>query len=440
MTEQPQGRRGSRVAERAPRGLLLAVVTVLLTVGALAVAGAVPESAGPRPAGEPPAQISGRTFVCTAGIEDAELVRGSGVGRKVETRKLAEPVRLDADGQRARDSFALQVVRGADRLALGRCPEPANEWWFVGAGAGVRHSTTLVVDNPRAGEAVFDIEVLGPRGPVEAPGLRGVTLPGGATRSFDLSKVAGSVGNLAAHVTTSRGLVSVGAADRFAVGRLGATTAREWLPDQGAARRQVTLVGLPAQPDRAELLVANPGQVDSVVEVELVGEKGPFAPRGGESVTVAPGSVARVDLTGAFDGTAAAVRLTAESPVVGTVRSLRGGDTTFATAATALQGSSAFGVPAAGNRRVVLTALARDASYRLVTYDGAGKELDRKPVRTEAETTTAVPLPGRVRFARLVGARPDAVAGLLVTGGGVGAVAIPPALRAVKLPVVRPGW
>jgi hypothetical protein len=297
-----------------------------------------------------------------------------------------------------------------------------------------------VVDNPRPGEAVVDIEVLGPRGPVDAPGLRGVTLPGGATRSFDLSKVAGSVGDVAAHVTTSRGLVSVGATDRFAVGQLGDTTAREWLPDQGAAQRRLTLVGLPARPDRAELLVANPGQVDTVVEVQLVGEKGPFAPRDSESVTVAPGSVTRVDLTGAFDGTASAVRLTAEDPVVGTVRSLSGGDTTFASAATALQGSAVFGVPPAAERELVVTALGRKAGYRLVTYDDAGKELDRKPVTAEAQTTTALPLPGRVRFARLVGARPDAVAGLVVQGGGVGSVAVPPAQRAVKLPVVRPGW
>jgi hypothetical protein len=451
---RPTGRRSARRQARsrtwrsrtiAPldRRGVLALIGVAVTLAGFAVAGAAPADNGAAPAAEPRAAVADRVFSCTGSMADARALYGSvaGPGGLRERPVRDDVLRVRVPQDRAPSAFAAQVAEPGGSLAFGPCPEPASESWFVGAGGSVGHGSTLVVDNPRPGAAVVDIEVLGPDGKVEAPGLRGITIAGGSTRTFDLARVAPSTGELAAHVTTSRGLVSVAVTDRFTLGRIGRAT-REWIPDQRAASDELDLVGLPAGSDRATLLVANPGDVEAVVDLEVVGEKGPFAPKGRESLTVAPGAVGRLDVTGALDRSPASLRLRSSTPVVATVRSVTGQDQAYATAAAPLDGTSTFAVPAAGSRDLVVTALGRDATLTVVTHAGSGRVLARRQVDVTAQTTTRVRLPVRARFAELVSPGTDAVAGLVVADGpaGIGAMAIPPAVQALTLPAVHQGW
>lgn len=445
----PAGRRIARPPLRHPslqpprltRGLVVVLAALLVTLAGLAWAGAAKPRTGEAAPASPRAAIGDRVFSCAGQIKGARALHGSAGTGGLESERLTEPARLHVSRHEAPDAFAAQVARGGAALAFAGCPEPASEYWFVGTGGSVGHSTKLVVDNPRPGDAVVNIEVLGPRGPVEAPGLQGVTVAGGASRTFDLSRVAPANGELATHVTTSRGLVSVTAVDRFTLGRIGATTS-EWAPDQGPAERRVDLVGLPADPESATLLVANPGQVEAVVELQVVGQKGPFAPKGADSVTVPPGSVGRLDLSKVLDEGASSLRLSSSGPVVATVRSLHGKDQAYASSAAPLDGTSVFAVPEAARRDLLVTALDQDAEPTLVAYDASGARLSSKKLSVAAQTTERVALPAKARFAQLDASGGHAIAGLVVAerGSGLGAVAIPPALEALTLPSVRPGW
>ena len=141
-----------------------------------------------------------------------KVLHGS-IGRPAHEQRITKPLAVDAPRSRAADAYAGRYSRQGGSLAVSSCPEPANEFWFVGAGASVRHDTTLLVDNPRPGSAIVDITVYGPQGRVKAPGLRGITVAGHSSRTFDLTRVAPANGEVAAHVTTSRGLVSVSASE-----------------------------------------------------------------------------------------------------------------------------------------------------------------------------------------------------------------------------------
>src|SRR5205085_6461861 len=169
-------------------------------------------------------------FSCTGGIGSSTVRSGDLLNGLDRTRTVAgKPLQIVADRSVARGAFAGQQFVSGTSLAWVPCPEPHANWWFAGAGsAAVTHDTVLTVTNPRPGAAVIDVDVFGTDGPVDAPGLHGITVAGRGTRVIDLARTAPTVGNVAVSVTASRGLVAVTAADRFAPGVLGKSV-REWL-------------------------------------------------------------------------------------------------------------------------------------------------------------------------------------------------------------------
>lgn len=417
-----------------------AALAVLVTIAAAVVggtaAGKVTEPGGTGTE----AALGPRTFVCTGGLRGATALTGA-AGRPTAERRLDRPRRIEVPERAAGSSYAAQAARAGRAYALGLCPEPRNDWWFVGAGASVRHSSVVTVDNPRPGTAVVNLEVFGPQGEVRAPGLQGVTIGGGSSRTFALAEVAPANGDLLVHVRANRGLVSVGIADEYALSGGIGDQVGEWLPDQFRPARRVLLTGLQRRPAKAGLLIANPGQVATIVSVELVGEKGPFVPKGLERIAVPPRTVVYANALAAFDGQAAAVRLTARHPVVATVRSTRAGDQSLATAASALRGDTVVPLPRARTRDLVLTGLA-PGTVRVVAYGGRGKVLQEQQVAVRPDTSVLVKLPAGARSLLLSAPGRVAVAGVVVSheAGGAGAFAVPPAARALRVPPVRPAW
>ena len=148
------------------------------------------------------------------------------------------------------------TVRGTGRMAPGLiagrqdegpaavvCRAPASDQWFTGLGAAARHQSVLELVNPDPGPAVADITLIGPRGPVDAPSLRGITVPGGRSLRVDLSEATPIRGELAAHVVVSRGRLGAYAADSFdELGR--GEAGKDWLAPQDAGD-DLTLLGLP---------------------------------------------------------------------------------------------------------------------------------------------------------------------------------------------------
>lgn len=74
-------------------------------------------------------------------------------------------------------AMAVQTIGG--RIAVWRAVEPATDWWLPAPRGGERKE--LVITNPAAGEAEFQVDFYGPEGLVEA-GQTGVLLPRGEVR------------------------------------------------------------------------------------------------------------------------------------------------------------------------------------------------------------------------------------------------------------------
>jgi hypothetical protein len=439
-----QGRRTQGRSASSGRTAVLGAMVVGLTAAVLTLAGTTPHGIGARVDTFERVALDQRTFVCAGGIPGSTATHGSvAEGLAAAAPITGLPLRFDQDKSVSLGSFAGQQARTAKSLAWLPCPEPGARWWFVGAGASsVIHDTVLSVSNPRAGLAVLDIDVYGPKGPVPAPGLHGVTVAAGASRTIDLARVAPSAGDLAVNVVARRGLVAIAAADRFPPGVVGKPV-QEWLPNQSLPARSITLAGLPAKPRNATLVVANPSQVEAIVSVEFIGPSGTFTPKDNPTITVAPQSVATLPILSAFNGDPVAVRVKSARRITATVRSLTGGDVAFATGVPPIRGTTAFAVPTiqSGTAQLVLSSLSTQTAVTVEAFDRRGRPLLDRAVSVPAETSVGTQLPKGTRYVRLTARTPVAIAGLTVTdGSGIATAGVLPAIRSVRLPVVRPGW
>lgn len=444
---RPGGRRVAqhRVQPTGPHWLL-AVLLVLVTGAGFWWSGTAPHPTGTRTAATKPVAVSGRTFSCTGGLPGAVAVHGH-LGVPATTTTITAPVRLRVSAPAQASAYAVQSARSARWLAYGACPEPRSDWWFVGVGSSHTHHTVLTVANPRAAEAIFDVSLSGPRGPVNAPGLRGLALRGGGSRTIDLAKLGPSAGDLAVHLTTSRGLVSVAAAEQRSAGVL-AKAVSEWVPTEPGPGRHLLLTGLPmltAKRATATLLLANPAKTVVIASVSVVGARGTFTPSGQKPLDLPPGAVLSVPLSRAFTAAPGGLSISAQQPVVAAVRSLVGGiggDEGYAASGPPLSGTAVAGIPAKVSARVVLSSLNATASVAVTGYDGSGRSLGSHRVAVPARGTVSFPVSAGARSVAVTTSTGGPVVGSVVVRGGHGSASTPLAsvTREQLRPVVRPGW
>jgi hypothetical protein len=419
----------------------LGVMVVALTAAVLTLAGTTPRGIGVPVHTFDRVELDQRTFACGGGIPDATASHGNVEDGLAAPVPIADSAQVfDDEKSVALGAFAGQESRAKDWLAWLPCPEPRARWWFVGAGAAtVSHDTVLTITNPRAGQAVLDLDVRGSEGPVQGPGLHGITIPAGESKVIDLAKAAPAIGDLSVNIVAKRGLVSVSAADRFAPGVVGKAV-QEWLPGQLLPSTVVTMTGLPAKPDRATLVVANPRQVAAIVNVELIGPGGTFAPKENPTITVPPDSVASVSIESAFNGDPLAVKVSSDQPVTAAVRTVTGDDVAFATGVRPVRGTTAFAVPS-GTADLVLSSVGPESSVSVTAFAASGKKLSDALVKVPKASSVASRLPAQTRYVRLVAESPDAVAGFTVSDpSGIATGGVVPSIRSVLLPVVRPAF
>ncbi|WP_439938682.1 DUF5719 family protein [Nocardia sp. N13] len=449
-------RRVAEVASRRPSPLtLLAVAIPLLTVAALALVrpAATPEL-DHAPTGAP---LDRSTVVCPPRLPGADTLRlgssglSSGevalrVGDKDETQAL------DA-GVAERRERASVVVNGSGDLAAGLvatrsgagsavgCDEPLPERWFTGVGASAEHSSTLTLVNPDKGPAVADVTVWDGSGLVDVPALLGIRVPGGRSASFDLSEVTPNRDALAIQVRVSRGRLASSVVDVVdPVGR--DRPVREWLPAQAAPAATSYVAGIGTGAADRTLTLANPGDSEVRVALELVSEESEFAPAGFEEVTLAPASVSEVDLGGVLRGRTAegvqALRLEATGPVTASLRTQVPGDLGFSVPGTTVSSETAVALPS-GSKRLVLAGATGAGVLTLQAWDEEGSAVVRKRrVELTAATASRVRLPDSAVLALVRLERTGAVVSLEVSDRGLSVLPLTQLVTTSQVPDVRP--
>lgn len=315
-----------------------------------------------------------------AGLRDGGQVRtGSTVplarGHLVSVPSAGGPG-LAASGAAAAGVFGFRVDRASSRsLAVGWCVQPGARWWFTGAGAGLDHSSTLLLRNLDAGPAVVDLRVLGPDGDVATVATHGIVVAAHSQRRLALAGIAPQTDDLALEVHTERGRVAAAVSDSFRA-RATAPWGHEWLVGTERRSRTLWLAGLPSTPGRRTVLVANPSPVQAVVDLAVSGRSGTFAPTGLSAVSVAPGAVASVDVSrSAPRGEPVALRLRSQVPILAAVRSTQSGDHSVAPAVTRLTGPAAAPLVRGSRATVQLTAGTAGARVQVEAYDGRGRRV-----------------------------------------------------------------
>jgi hypothetical protein len=352
----------------------------------------------------------------------SSLARGS-LGA---TASSPAPV-LDATGEVAAGLFGFRTDQLPRATAVGGCVAPRADWWFTGSGAGLDHLSDLVMTNVDPGPAVVDIRFLGEDGEVATLDTRDVVIAPGETKRVPLAEVAPQNDELVVHVQASRGRVAAAVTDRFAP-RPAGPAGVEWLTGPSEPRRLVRLAGVPAEASRRTFLVGNPSDFEALVDVEVSGSRGSFVPTGFETISVPPGAVRSVDVTDLFAGKeATSVRVTAQVPVVATVRSVLGADASYAGTAFPLDDPAAALVVAGARTTVQLSAGTGGATARVTGYTRSGRPTgeDEVPIDPAATTTwqpakgtayvVVTPLSGNVYGAATSAARTGIAAAPLVS-------------------------
>lgn len=377
--------------------------------------------------------------IATPAVERSTQELGRGALATVgNTGRGAAPV-VSAQGEVAAGLFVHQVDTHQDNrtVAVAHCPSPASSWWFTGAGATLDHSSELVLANADPGPAVVNVRVFGPDGPVETVGTRGLTVAPGERTVLRLTEIAPQGEELAVNVETSRGRVVAAMADSYAAGA-GAPRGTEWIPAEHTAHRTVRLAGLPTRAESRSLLIANPSEREALVDLEVAGPTGGFTPAEGSQVRVPPGLVVSTDVSAIVGREDAAVRLTAEVPVVATVRSVRDNDVTYAASVRPLPGPAA--VPLVGDPKLLLSATTKPATASVATFDRSGNQVESAEVRIVPGGTSGW-VPQESAAYAVVSPSGGRVFGAVAVAGepGLSQVPLTPLVVERNRPVVRPG-
>ena len=334
----------------------------------------------------------------------------------------------------------LVVSRSGAGSALA-CEPPAPERWFTGLGAAAEHASTLTLVNPDRGPAVADVTVWDATGEVDVPALRGVRVPGGRAVSFDLSVVAPNRDALAARVVVSRGRLASSVSDvRDPLGR--ARPVREWIPGQAEPAETSYLLGVGEAGSDRSLALANPGDSEVRVAIELVSDESEFAPSGLEEVTLDPATVTEVDLGGVLRGRTArgvqALRLEATGPVTASLRSQTADDLALTVAGPAVASRTAVAAPAGAKRLVVAGATAAGV-LTLRAWDESGDPVVReRRVEIAPGTAARIRMPDEAVLAEVEVERTGVVATLEVSDRGLSLLPLVQLDTTRDVPDVRP--
>ena len=308
------------------------------------------------------------------------------LGKKSESAGIAGPA-----GQAAIAAFGRTLppisVRGVGSLAPGliadqwsrdprgqgrgmastACGPAATEFWFVGGGAIAGRQTRVVLVNPDENSAVVDIIIHGPDGIIEAPAGRGLVVKGERRVVVRLDALVPGTKATAVHVVVRTGRIGATVDDDQMSGLQSIGT--DWIPSAAMPATTVYVPGvLPGNGPRVLSVVA-PGEDDANVKVRILSAAGAFAPADRDSIRVAAGTVASIDMSSVTEQQPVTLELISDTPIVAGVRQFIGGkkaqlDTTYSAGTQPYADTSAVsGLPvrAATTVNLMITAPTQDA-------------------------------------------------------------------------------
>jgi len=328
--------------------------------------------------------------------------RGSAAHAELAATNRA--VVLTATGALAPGATASVRSRAADGAQQGMseiaCTKPGTRFWLTGLSESLGEHAAIVLVNVDDSPAQVELALDDERGAVDVPGAENIRVPAHAREVLDLDELAPGSTALAVgvHVTSGRVVAAAHQSATSGEAKLG----NGWLPAGPEPARTVVLPGVVAGAAKVTLTVLAPGEDAGTATVRLLTPHGPIEPAGHNQVSLTPGKVATVDLTGLFAGAAAAVEVTADVPVVAGLRqqaepaAAGPGDTDLALTApaTALRRPVAMsGPPAGATGTVLLTAPAHGASATVAVVGDGGRTVASTTVKVPAGSTVASKLP-----------------------------------------------
>ena len=332
---------------------------------------------------------------------------------------------------------------GEDQTAAVACRSPLPHQWFTGVGAGAGHASVLELVNPDAGTAVADVTVYGRRGVVDAPRLRGVSVPGRSSVRLDLAALVPRTDELALEVVASRGRIGASVLDRFdEIGS--APPTEDWLPAQVEPATTNLLLGpAPGKGERV-LALANPGDSEVRADLRVVTDTSAFEPEGSPEIRIPPQSVEVVPMAEALgpaiaDG-AIGVEVTSTGPVTATLRSTVAGDVSHAVGGEAVRAPATVLLPD-GGKTLALAGAASSGVVQVTSRAASGKELDTTKVEIAPGRGVSVELPDEAVLVTVSPSRTRVTGAVVVTGADEDAVVVTlvEPLTNGLVPDVRPG-
>jgi Family of unknown function (DUF5719) len=202
-------------------------------------------------------------------------------------------------------------------LEAAPCLVPATSAWLPGIASGASDRTELVLSNPDDAQASVDLTFYGRSGRVPVPGSSGTDVPARSSVSISLSGLVDADGPLTVAVQATSGRVA--AAARRIRTAADAPAGADWVVPAAAPARQVVVPAVPGDDGARDLVVTNPGERRTTVNVSVLGLQGPFAPAGAETLELAPQSSGTLSLADGLAGTGSGVALTSDQPVTAAV-------------------------------------------------------------------------------------------------------------------------
>ena len=240
---------------------------------------------------------------------------------------VAEGWSVSASGAMAQAMEA--EVAQSSGLASVRCSEPGSDIWFVGPGQqNGAAQIQLDLMNIDSLAASVDVSVITDAGQAQADNDTGITVPPHQTVTESLSSTGSGSSVVAIEVHTSIGRVAADVSEGSSHGG-----AASWLPSAAAPSTELVIPGVPPSGSAAGLFVAVPGTSSARVNVLAITPQGHYRPFGSQAIDLPGESASYVVLT-PLGGTAAALKITSNVPVVAGVLVPGSGAGAF-TAATA---------------------------------------------------------------------------------------------------------